>query len=208
MRIRLQELKAKLEIGWKWWKWWKRWECLDDAMEIFEACGYHPHIGIKVLIQKALITIVDTSYGVRFDMHDLIQEMGHYIVRGEHPNNPEKHSRVWKQEEINDMCLGDATMHLPRLKVLELVDMKNLLSTPEFDGLPCLQKLTLHCEELNKIHPSLGNHTSLEYVCVSGCSKLRMFPTINSKLLKSSFVMNVWSSPRSNQTWKAWKLCL
>ncbi|PWA83681.1 toll/interleukin-1 receptor (TIR) domain-containing protein [Artemisia annua] len=78
-----------------------------DAMEILDACGFHPDIGIKVLIQKALISI--DSYG-RFDMHDLVQEMGHYIVRGEHPNNPEKHSRVWKHEEIKNMCLGGTTM--------------------------------------------------------------------------------------------------
>ncbi|PWA65368.1 NB-ARC domains-containing protein [Artemisia annua] len=81
----------------------------DDNMEILEAfaCDFHPDIGIKVLIQKALITV--NSYG-RFDMHDLVQEMGHYIVRGEHPNNPEKHSRVWKDKEINNMCLGGTTM--------------------------------------------------------------------------------------------------
>ena len=78
----------------------------NGAMEIFEACGFHPDIGIKVLIQKALITI--NSYG-RFDMHDLVQEMAHYIVRGEHPDNPEKHSRVWKDEEISNMCIEDAT---------------------------------------------------------------------------------------------------
>ncbi|KAJ0804577.1 putative leucine-rich repeat domain superfamily [Helianthus annuus] len=57
--------------------------------------------------------------------------------------------------------------------------MKNLLGTPNFDGLPCLQKLTLYdCEELQEIHPSLGKHTNLEYVSVSDCCKLRMFPTI------------------------------
>ncbi|GKD36238.1 Toll/interleukin-1 receptor domain-containing protein, partial [Tanacetum coccineum] len=77
------------------------------AMEIFDACGFHPEIGIKVLIQKSLITI--DSVG-DFAMHDLIQEMGHYIVRREHPHNPEKHSRVWKHAEVNNMCFGDATV--------------------------------------------------------------------------------------------------
>ncbi|KAK9069863.1 hypothetical protein SSX86_010259 [Deinandra increscens subsp. villosa] len=77
-----------------------------NAMEILEACNFYPQIGITVLRQKALITIVDG----RFDMHDLIEEMGHYIVRGEHPNNPEKHSRLWKDEEITNMCYGEATM--------------------------------------------------------------------------------------------------
>ncbi|KAK1427526.1 hypothetical protein QVD17_16213 [Tagetes erecta] len=244
----------------------------DKARDIFEACGYHPDIGRKVLKQKALISIVDG----RFDMHDVVQEMGHYIVRGEDPNNPEKHSRVWKHDEILNMCLGDSIMdndkieaiqyvhcftpghlsrfckivsnmkklrwlsltlynsrdenaigptflsnelqyiswhsyprspfpvnfrpmnlvalnlysslqkqlwkgykHLPSLKVLILGDMKNLLNTPNFDGLSSLQKLTLYnCRELQEIHPSLGKHNSLEYVNVSSCEKLIKFPTI------------------------------
>ncbi|GKB21827.1 Toll/interleukin-1 receptor domain-containing protein [Tanacetum coccineum] len=212
------------------------------TMEIFDACGFHPEIGIKVLIQKSLITIDSDE---RFGMHDLIQEMGHYIVRGEHPNNPEKHSRVWKHAEVRNMCFGDATeydqievieygynihrpqiimliskmkklrwlrlamynelhyegngeapnclsnelrkqkllwkgyKHLPQLKVLQLHYLKRLVSTPDFNGLPHLQKLELWgCEELEEIHPSLGNHRSLKYVHVSGCSKLRMFPPI------------------------------
>ncbi|GJX38340.1 Toll/interleukin-1 receptor domain-containing protein [Tanacetum coccineum] len=57
--------------------------------------------------------------------------------------------------------------------------MKRLVSTPDFNGLPRLQKLELsYCYELEEIHPSLGNHRSLKDVIVSGCSKLRMFPTI------------------------------
>ncbi|KAL9994338.1 putative TIR domain, P-loop containing nucleoside triphosphate hydrolase [Helianthus debilis subsp. tardiflorus] len=217
---------------------------LDDAMDILEACDYHPLIGIKVLRQKALINIVD-GY---IDMHDLVQEMGHYIVRGEYPNNPEKHSRVWKREEINDMCFSDATMLkendkievvrytgnssrfyevasymkklryidcdgcpanpfpdsfqpttlaalkledslqkkvwngckiLSNLKVLQLKHMKKLLITPDFDGLPNLQKLTLsYCSKLKEIPQSLGKHRRLEYVSISRCPKLRMFPTI------------------------------
>ncbi|XP_023757850.1 disease resistance protein Roq1 [Lactuca sativa] len=79
----------------------------DKAMGILEACGYHSVIGIKVLVQKALITISEDG---EFDMHDLVQEMGHYIVRGEHPNNPEKHSRIWKKEDVLKICAMDATM--------------------------------------------------------------------------------------------------
>ncbi|KAJ0816904.1 putative TIR domain, AAA+ ATPase domain, P-loop containing nucleoside triphosphate hydrolase [Helianthus annuus] len=218
------------------------------AMEILEACNFYPKIGIKVLRQKALITIVNGM----FDMHDLVQEMGQYIVRGKHPKNPEKHSRVWKNEEIRNICFGHAASmkendniealrykgdsynhssrmckivsnmkklryvdwdgypaspfpksfqptnlvvlklsfsvqkdlwnddkHLPHLKVLHLEYMWELLNTPDFAGLPCLQNLTLSsCSKLKEIHPSLGNHTSLKYVSVSCCYKLKMFPTI------------------------------
>ncbi|CAH1431574.1 unnamed protein product [Lactuca virosa] len=80
-----------------------RSEYKDEAMKILDACGFHLVVGVKVLIQKALITI---SNG-KFDMHDLVQELGHYIVRGEHPNNPEKHSRVWKKEYVLNICAMD-----------------------------------------------------------------------------------------------------
>nr|XP_043634480.1 disease resistance protein Roq1-like [Erigeron canadensis] len=245
------------------------------AMEMLEAFGYHPCIGIKILREKALVTIGRNGM---LDMHDLIQEMGHFIVRSENPDNPEKHSRVWKHEEISNMCSRGTIMendkieaieyicdhdydhdhdhssclcmivsnmkrlrwlkvnimddkfdggpsflsndlkyihwwnyptspfpdsfqpvklvvikldcslqkelwmgykHLPHLKVLVLRMMKNLLSTPDFKGLPCLQTFILHDSfKLEEIHPSLGNHTSIEYIQVSQCNRLRLFPTI------------------------------
>ncbi|GJU78481.1 Toll/interleukin-1 receptor domain-containing protein [Tanacetum coccineum] len=88
-------------------------------MDLFNACGFHPEIGIKVLIQKSLITL--DSYD-RFGMHDLIQEMGHYIVRGEHPNNPEKHSRVWKHAEVSNMCFGDTTVENDQIEAIKFGD--------------------------------------------------------------------------------------
>ncbi|GJS67058.1 hypothetical protein Tco_0681622 [Tanacetum coccineum] len=51
-----------------------------------------------------------------------IQEMGHYIVRGEHPNNPEKHSRVWKHVEVSNMTLGDATVENDQIEAIKISD--------------------------------------------------------------------------------------
>ncbi|GJX49797.1 Toll/interleukin-1 receptor domain-containing protein [Tanacetum coccineum] len=110
-----------------------RGEWKSDTMELFDACGFHPEIGIKVLIQKSLITIDSNG---RFGMHDLIQEMGHYIVRGEHPNNPEKHSRVWKHAEVSNMCFGDATVENDQIEAIahESMVIKKIVDTI-FDGL-------------------------------------------------------------------------
>ncbi|CAH1431615.1 unnamed protein product [Lactuca virosa] len=99
-----------------------RWEKKDRAMEMLDACGFHPVIGVKVLVQKTLITI---SNGM-FDMHDLVQEMAHHIVRGEHPGNPEKYSRVWKEEDVVNLCVMDATTPEGRknvnwIKVIETI---------------------------------------------------------------------------------------
>ncbi|PWA61768.1 toll/interleukin-1 receptor (TIR) domain-containing protein [Artemisia annua] len=94
-----------------------RGEKKNYAIEILDACGLHPVIGIKVLIQKALITISDGM----FSMHDLIQEMGHYIVRGENPRNPEKHTRVWQVEEVLSICAMDPTTELDRIIAIRII---------------------------------------------------------------------------------------
>ncbi|GJW97338.1 kinase RLK-Pelle-CrRLK1L-1 family protein [Tanacetum coccineum] len=84
--------------------------CLIDAnlglsaLMILDACGFDSVKRVNVLIQKALITI---SNGVII-MHDLVKEMGLYIVRREHPNIPE-HSRVWQKEDFLSICYTDAT---------------------------------------------------------------------------------------------------
>ncbi|KAJ0545014.1 putative P-loop containing nucleoside triphosphate hydrolase [Helianthus annuus] len=78
----------------------RRWY-IDDAVTVPDACNLHPRIGVKVLVQKSLIKVDSDG---RFDMHDLVEEMAHYIVRGAHPNHPEKHSRIWKREDLKYLC--------------------------------------------------------------------------------------------------------
>nr|XP_043638881.1 TMV resistance protein N-like [Erigeron canadensis] len=90
----------------------------DDIMDKLDACGFHSTIGLTVLRQKALLTI--SSHGF-IDMHDLVQEMGHEIVRGEHPNNPENHSRVWKTNEIAIMFMGNPTMENNKIEAIDYV---------------------------------------------------------------------------------------
>ncbi|XP_022001849.1 TMV resistance protein N isoform X2 [Helianthus annuus] len=234
---------------------WRRLK-MDEAMMVLDACNLHPRIGVKVLVQKSLIKV--DSYG-RFDMHDLVEEMAHYIVRGAHPNYPEKHSRIWKKKDIAYLCdmgadavpmetealvfrgflfgsrsdavgLFDAVglsdvvanmkklrwihfinypassfpsnfqprelgclelieseqkelwhgyKHLPNLKILDLNYSRNIIRTPDFDGLPCLERLILlGCESLEEIHPSIGYHKRLVFVDMTLCSILKRFPPI------------------------------
>ncbi|KAJ0896118.1 putative TIR domain, P-loop containing nucleoside triphosphate hydrolase [Helianthus annuus] len=224
---------------------WTSWE-MDDAMMVLDACNLHPVIGLKVLEQKSLIKVVDGE----FEMHDLIEEMAHYIVRGEHPNNLEKHSRIWKWKDIEYLCdmgaaapsmenevladlpryiinhpglfdvlanmknlrwivwdkhpassfpsnfqptklrclmwrysqqkkLWEGCKSLPNLKILHLSSSANLIKTPDFEGLPCLERLILRCcESLEEIHPSIGYHKRLVYVDMSCCLGLKRFPPI------------------------------
>ncbi|KAI3506365.1 hypothetical protein L1887_28722 [Cichorium endivia] len=78
------------------------------AIEALESCGFHAINGIKVLQQKSLITIDNCFWREEcVNMHDHIEEMGKNIVRRLHPNKPNKHSRLWIQEEIEDILTND-----------------------------------------------------------------------------------------------------
>ncbi|KAL8258392.1 hypothetical protein R6Q59_030433 [Mikania micrantha] len=52
----------------------RRWR-LSDAMRVLDASNFHPGIGVPVLVKKSLIKVTNG----RIDMHDLIEEMAHYI---------------------------------------------------------------------------------------------------------------------------------
>ena len=65
--------------------------------KILDNCGFSPDIGIKVLMDKSLIT---TDESDRLLMHDLLQDMGKEIVHQESPTEPGKRSRLWFQEDV------------------------------------------------------------------------------------------------------------
>ncbi|PWA88786.1 disease resistance protein (TIR-NBS-LRR class) [Artemisia annua] len=76
----------------------------DEAIQVLESQGFHAKIGLRVLKQKSLITI--SKYG-SLGMHDHLEEMGKNIVRRLYPDEPNKHSRLWIDEEIEDILTND-----------------------------------------------------------------------------------------------------
>ncbi|PWA79891.1 toll/interleukin-1 receptor (TIR) domain-containing protein [Artemisia annua] len=75
-----------------------------DAITILESCGFHARNGLKVLEQRSLITISENE---GLWMHDHIEEMGKNIVHRSHPDEPNKHSHLWIDEEIYDILAND-----------------------------------------------------------------------------------------------------
>ncbi|KAJ0654407.1 putative TIR domain, P-loop containing nucleoside triphosphate hydrolase [Helianthus annuus] len=104
--------------------WWLQ-SYLDRAMMVLDACNLHPVIGLKVLEQKSLIKVTEEG---RFEMHDLIEEMAHYIVRGEHPNNLEKHSRIWNWKDLEYLC--DIGAAAPSMENEVLANLPTHISHP------------------------------------------------------------------------------
>ncbi|KAK2432868.1 disease resistance protein RPV1 [Trifolium repens] len=72
----------------------------NDVIQILNGCGFFPDIGIKVLIERTLVTV---DHRNKLRMHELLRDMGRQIVYEESPFDPEKRSRLWRREEVFDI---------------------------------------------------------------------------------------------------------
>ncbi|GKA92741.1 disease resistance TIR-NBS-LRR class family protein, partial [Tanacetum coccineum] len=79
----------------------------DDAVIALKSCGFFAEAALRVLEQKSLITIFE-DYRLRLGMHDHIEELGKNIVRRLNPNEPKRHSRLWIDEEIEEILTNDS----------------------------------------------------------------------------------------------------
>ncbi|KAK4276105.1 hypothetical protein QN277_019094 [Acacia crassicarpa] len=69
----------------------------DFVIQMLQYLDLHPIIGIKVLIDKSLVT----DDGSILRVHDILQEMGMNIVFQESFNDVGKRSRIWSLEDAN-----------------------------------------------------------------------------------------------------------
>jgi hypothetical protein len=72
-------------------------ESVEYVTTILDSCGFFPNIGLKVLMDKSLLTIDEFN---RLVIHDLLQDMGREIVCQESPQEPGKCSRLWFHEDV------------------------------------------------------------------------------------------------------------
>ncbi|XP_050263224.1 TMV resistance protein N-like isoform X2 [Quercus robur] len=70
----------------------------DYVVEKLNILGLYPGIGLKELIDKSLLKIINEDI---VWMHDLLEEMGRSIVSQEYPDDPGKRSRLWCYEDID-----------------------------------------------------------------------------------------------------------
>jgi len=61
--------------------------------------GFHPEVGLRVLIDKSLITC---KWGI-IRMHDLFKELGKSIVREKSPKEPRKWNRLWDYKDVHNV---------------------------------------------------------------------------------------------------------
>ncbi|EEF51023.1 disease resistance-like protein DSC1 [Ricinus communis] len=72
-----------------------RGESVEMVTKILDGCGFSTKIGLCLLVDKSLITILND----KVEMHDLLQEMGKEIVLQE-SKQPSQRTRLWNHEDI------------------------------------------------------------------------------------------------------------
>ncbi|XP_045788675.1 disease resistance protein RUN1-like [Trifolium pratense] len=70
--------------------------------KVLNCCGFHADIGLRVLIDKSLLSI---SNGDRIIMHSLLEELGKNIVQEISTKESRKWTRVWLYEQLQNVML-------------------------------------------------------------------------------------------------------
>uniref|UniRef100_M1BKQ7 ADP-ribosyl cyclase/cyclic ADP-ribose hydrolase n=1 Tax=Solanum tuberosum TaxID=4113 RepID=M1BKQ7_SOLTU len=150
-----------------------------EVMQILESCDFGAEYGLNVLINKSLVFISEDD---TIEMHDLIEDMGRYVVKMQ--KLPKNRSRIWDVEDFKKVMI-DYT-HLPSLRTLDLSFSRSLVQTPDFTGMPNLEYLNLEgCSKLEEVHYSLAYCEKLIVLNLNDCYKLWSFPRVNMKSLES-----------------------
>ncbi|XP_048439811.1 disease resistance protein RPV1-like isoform X1 [Pyrus x bretschneideri] len=125
----------------------------DNATKVLDSCGFYPHTGLRVLIDRALITVSRET----LEMHDLLEEMGREIVRKESIKEPGKRSRLWNYEDVHHVLTQNTATEAVESIILDLSFSKPevvYFSSEAFVKMTKLRLLKIHgdngysCENL------------------------------------------------------------
>ncbi|XP_039155231.1 TMV resistance protein N [Eucalyptus grandis] len=95
--------------------------------KVLDSCDFHTTIGIKILIERCLIT-----EGVwTIQMHDLIQLMGMNIVKDEDRDDPINRSRLWLRDDVLDVLSEDKETKTVKAIVLQLPEPEDMHIGPD-----------------------------------------------------------------------------
>ncbi|KAL5133289.1 TMV resistance protein N [Glycine soja] len=72
----------------------------NDVIHILNGCGLCAENGIRVLVERSLVTV---DYKNKLGMHDLLRDMGREIIRSKTPMELEERSRLWFHEDALDV---------------------------------------------------------------------------------------------------------
>ncbi|XP_019149894.1 PREDICTED: TMV resistance protein N-like [Ipomoea nil] len=134
----------------------------NDTSMILEACGFYAKSGIRILIERCLLT---TNGGGKFEtlhMHDLVRDMGREIVRKESPREPGKQTRLIDPKDVFDVLLGNKDTEAIEGMIVNSDMLKNVpLNTQVFKRMLKLRILILNDMFLSGSFKYLSNELRL-----------------------------------------------
>nr|GEW45992.1 hypothetical protein [Tanacetum cinerariifolium] len=149
--------------------------CGQDELEWKDALERLKTIPLEATMEKLEISCLEADYkeifldisclleGWVLDMHDHIQEMGRHIVRRLHLDEPRRHSRLWIDDEIEDILANDLIILLD-LNYMTAIscNFRKVGTKRLFISLDFLSTLivTLSSSEFISLLSSLFNHNA------------------------------------------------
>nr|XP_028956654.1 disease resistance-like protein DSC1 [Malus domestica] len=129
----------------------------DYAINILDGCGFYPNSGLRVLIDRSLITISDDG---TIEMHDLLEEMGWEIVRQESIKEPGRRSRLWSYEDVHPVLTQNIATKAIESIVLDLSNKSEevYLNAEAFAGMTRLRLLRI------KYHYPFSDHDFIQHL--------------------------------------------
>ncbi|XP_054814320.1 disease resistance protein RUN1-like [Prosopis cineraria] len=112
---------------------------MDRVKEILDSCGFPADNGMKLLIEKSLMTILDHKVG----MHNMLREMGRQIVRRAFPYEPRKWNRLWHLDDIDYVMQQNESTAMERFEAISLDLEDSRRATLRIEALSRMRNLRL-----------------------------------------------------------------
>ncbi|XP_070665610.1 disease resistance protein RPV1-like isoform X3 [Malus domestica] len=136
----------------------------NDVIQILDGCGFYATTGIKVLLDRCLVTINREN---KIMMHDLLRDMGRDIVHAENPDFPIERSRLWHPEDVNDVLIDKfGTEKIEGLALNLPSPEETSFSTEAFRNMKRLRLLQLNYVRLTGQYQYLSK--KLRWLCWHG----------------------------------------
>ncbi|XP_040870290.1 disease resistance protein RPV1 [Glycine max] len=166
----------------------------NDVIHILNGCGLCAENGIRVLVERSLVTV---DYKNKLGMHDLLRDMGREIIRSETPMELEERSRLCFHEDALDVLSKETgTKAIEGLALKLPRNNTKCLSTKAFKEMKKLRLLQLAGVQLVGDFKYLSK--DLRWLCWHGFP-LACIPT---NLYQGSLVSIELQNSSVNLLWK------
>ncbi|KAL4561986.1 hypothetical protein LXL04_034172 [Taraxacum kok-saghyz] len=144
----------------------------DVTISILEACDIETRSGIANLIDRCLVSVRwnKTLMVIEFIMHQLVQEMGRFMVRKESLYKPWERSRLWGPESFRVLKQKKGTENVLGLTLdTRMLEKENGSFELKTDALSNMDNLMLLQLNYVKINGSYDNFPKeLRWLCMHG----------------------------------------